>query len=600
MRNKKALGLMFVLFFLVTSSVYGEGFNNKKLVFVLEDLDFSSGEGLFFTDYGLGILNTRKKGREKDQGYFLSINAGRRVDLNKPYDLREDFSPYFKDIKSKRKYHNLGLLGDQLKTAYIGRDSSRLILVDSQGRVDYEYPGIDDSLEEQLELFFKEADLVVVSNLEDRVSLDQLKPIIEKNLDKDIMLLPKGVSKEMESIYNRNLSPFVYYRAGEKGLLSSRSTNRRGFISLEDISRELLDSKDNRGIGHPIVNFYDHSPRKSLELIYRENLNLLIIASIFHGLVYSIQGLAVYFLKKSRKKDLKFIYRFSIATIFISFVLMATGLHRYLLAYLLISLSLIYILARYMDENLDFLGFFASLSYLLIVFASLIDRDLIYSSYLGFNNLFYGIRYYGFNNGIMGVLLGSSLALYHYMEDRIESRKFTGLLIFLIFGLNIYILSANLGANTGGFISSVILLLYMIYRRFFEDSLDLKRILGLGLVGILIFALGIYLDSKSLNKSHAFKFFERIRLFGLSELINMLGLKLREFLKFSLLPPFSLIFIGQLYILKKLLKVQIRTREFSFLFLGLITWIINDTGMISMIYILNYGIAHMILKEDRL
>ena len=180
--------------------------------------------------------------------------------------------------------------------------------------------------------------------------------------------------------------------------------------------------------------------------------------------------------------------------------------------------------------------------------------EIIYNSYIGFNNLFYGARYYGFNNGIMGVLLVSSIISCFFIKGLVENEFIKSIICLIYVFTNIIVLSANYGANTGGFITAVALFLIMIYVNLLGKKWNINNIIILILVGISIFALNMYFDYLSHEKSHAINLFIRIKTFGFGEFIDMFKVKAKELVKLTILPPFSIVIVAQIISLKTILK----------------------------------------------
>ncbi len=190
---------------------------------------------------------------------------------------------------------------------------------------------------------------------------------------------------------------------------------------------------------------------------------------------------------------------FILVNILVSLVMGLSSLHINLFLYLFINLLVSYIINIFIAEKEvnPPIGLFSSLTYGIILFGIFFFPELIYNSYIGFNNLFYGARYYGFNNGIMGVLLISSIISYYFVRDYIENEFVKDLVCILYFAINMLALSASFGTNTGGFITSVILFLIMIYTNILEKDWSIKNIIILVLMAISIFGINMYFDYHS-------------------------------------------------------------------------------------------------------
>ncbi len=107
----------------------------------------------------------------------------------------------------------------------------------------------------------------------------------------------------------------------------------------------------------------------------------------------------------------------------------------------------------------------------------------------------------------------------------------------------------------------------------------------------------MYFDYYSGDKSHAISFLLRIKTFGFTEFKNMFKVKARELLKLTLIPPFIIVIPCQIYILKRLWKGKnpVLSREgYIIILTSIIGFLLNDTGMITFIYMNHYLISLLI------
>lgn len=599
-----------LLLILFTNVSYAEKQHEKTLIVILEDLDIGNINNFSTKDMGIGILN---KGSKTYEELLLSLNSGRSISIK----LKEDFNFLHKDENLILKdFHKTYLqilennnnikpvfLADQIKVGYIGQGDSVLLATNSKGVVSWSSLGSFNGEVDLIKIIdkgFSKTDVLVLdySSSNSRDSIEILNKIIDQSFGNTFIIPKKVLNKN--SYIGKNLLPIFYYKDSEPGVLTSKSTNRSGFVTIEDLSKEILytNNIESKGIGHNIITEYSIKQIEDLKNIYDRNKIMFVLASFYHGLVYSLQVIASYVIYKGRKtKVLKRPYKFVTANFFISFIMASLGPTKHILIYLIFNGLLTYFLAEYIlleEKYIYKLGF---LTYFMIIAIMFIDKNLIYNSYLGFNNLFYGARYYGFNNGIMAILLGSSLLTYYLLINNSMEFFKKCILSLIIFLLNIVLLSSQFGANTGGFISAVLLFLIMIYLIILDKNLNIRTLLILLFLGLLFFSINMYFDSKSTTQSHAIRFIERIKVNGFGEFFNMFFIKIKEFIKFTLMPPFSLALVSQIYIINKLYKQMAKSKKKEinlFIVLGLITFLINDTGVISLIYINVYIIAIMI------
>lgn len=409
----------------------------------------------------------------------------------------------------------------------------------------------------------------------------------------------------MKKLVNNNLVPVLYAREARKGLIKTPSTQREGLLTFADLHKELSFLARGAGPGEEgrIEIVAEGDQLKEAEAFYKRIISLIFLAIIFHGLVYFFQVYNSYQLRKNRLEkigEINLKNNFILTNIFLSLLMGFSSLHINFFLYLFIIFLVSYLVTVFLAEkDIDFLALLSSLTYGIILLGIFLYPELIYNSYIGFNNLFYGARYYGFNNGIMGVLLISSIISYYSVEKSIENKLGRNILCFAYFFLNMLALSVNYGTNTGGFITSVILFLLMVYINILEKDFTTRNVIILLLVALLIFALNMYLDYYSENKSHAIGFLIRIGKFGPGEFMDMFKIKFKELAKWTLLPPFNIVIISQVLSLKKLREEigSFKSQYKIILLVSLLAFILNDTGMITFIYMTHYLIALIIYEN---
>jgi hypothetical protein len=601
---------------------YGE--ENNTIVIIIDELDFQTiDEILNKNSYGAGFININTRKPYNNEGFYFSIATGRKVGIKNEYykGLYKDkdgaiqilgFPELYNSLK-KRNNIQLNTLGDKLEKqgiAYIGEDSSAIIAANSKGEIKFGETFIEYNnnwlKDKSIEYLSKSNILVLSYEIEDTESrVDILKNYIEDFKDYNIMLIPKNVSSNMRYVLNDSLVPVIYIN-GEEGLLKTQSTKREGFITAGDVYTELLSTQGEinpKAIGSKIDTVKNEDNYKEIKVLFSKTMSLIWIATIFHGIVYLLQCYNSYFLYKNRLDKLNKINlynSFVLINIFISLVMGISALHINIFLYLFINFLVSYIITIFITEKeVSPIGLFSTLTYGIILFGIFFYPELIYNSYIGFNNLFYGARYYGLNNGIMGVLLVSSIISYFFIEDLIENEFIRNIICILYFSINMVALSASFGTNTGGFITSVILFLIMVYTKILEKNWSIKNITILVLIAILIFGINMYFDYHSQEKSHAISFLMRIRNFGFTEFIDMFKIKFKELIKWTILPPFSIVIIAQLISLKRLKNMvpKFKSEYYIIIFTALVGFILNDTGMITFIYMIHYLISLMIYEN---
>lgn len=614
--------LALILVFLFSSVSYA--IQDKSILILLDELDLANvEETLSGEDFGIGFMNLRTRRPYNNESLYFSIGTGRKVGVksefykglykNKDGTIKVvGFENMLKDLTKRNNNIELEILGDRLKykgLSYIGDNSSAIVAADKNGNIKYgeiEIKYDEKWLMGKTNFHLSDSNILVLSYeiAESKYRADLLKRYIDKFRDYNIIIIPNKVSDKMRYILNKNLAPVIYLNGDNRGLIKSSSTKREGFITIEDIFVELLSINGEESfsaIGNRINIIDKENNLAQAKNLFKKTINLIWITSIFHGIVYFIQAYSAYYIYKNKKEkfdDINIYNNFIVINILISLLMGASSLHINIVLYLFINMLTTYIITMFIsDKDINTIGLFSTLTYILIIFGILFYPEIIYNSYIGFNNLFYGARYYGFNNGIMGVLLVTSIISYFFVKDLIPNKFIDNLVCLLYFSINMVVLSSNYGANTGGFLTSVVLFLIMAYTNLLGEDRDIKNILLLILIGLLIFSINMYFDYFSNEKSHAIDFLVRIKNFGISEFVNMFKIKVKELIKFTLLPPFSIVIVSQIISLKSLLKIKdiLLKREIYIIFItGIIGFILNDTGMITFIYMVHYLISLLI------
>ncbi len=581
---KKILGYILLFLIILTPSIgYGEN-NTKTLIIVLDELSFKNIEDLKLNSYGIGFVNLRARKPFDEISYLSSINVGRKTNLKDLKDEKLDFN-YLGDIFKGRLAY-LGEADSSLKYLTMDKEFKS---VNIAGATSFE--NIDRALETK--------DILAIDySLQTAKSRKDLGEFLNKGTY-DFYIIPKTLSKEDKTIITRWLVPVL--KSGESGVLTSRSTKRKGLIALEDISKDLKEAynlrDESKEIGRKLDLVKDKSPLKFIRDFHKEIKSLLIVSYGLHGLMYFAQvvlALSIYF-KKYRKEAVG-LFIFAMNNIFLSLILSMTSYTMTYVTYLIIILGLNLLITRTLIKKTKNYSIFPTMTYGLIYLGMVFKPDIIYKSYVGFNNLMYGVRFYGFNNAMAGVFLGSSI----FLIDRIDHMKLEeNLRKVLILGigiLNTIILSSRFAANTGGFITSLLLLFMVVYLYILPKNLDYKSVILLGILGIIVFIGNLYINSIGKTESHAINFIMRIRQDGMKEFFYMVVFKLKELIKFTVIPPFSLVILSQVFLIKKLYR---KSRALDLIIItSCLGFLINDTGNVLLIYMLVYGL--LILGFDRM
>lgn len=594
--TKKIIRLIIVvLITLIPSIVFGDNINS--IIVLVDELSIKTVEELALDKCNLGFVNLKTRPPYSEEGLYLSINTGRKLSL-------KDFS------KAHTKIDYLGDVLKKEKVSYIGEGKGNLLIGNREGIVNYSKDSIvysPDWLVENTDGLLSKSNIVVLE-YEFQKNSNRIKVLgqyLNHYRDKQIIVFPKAVAKEDKYLLNNYLVPIIHINGENSGLLTSSSTKRAGFIALEDISAQIKSTygyTKKIDIGKPFKFMEVNNPMKEFKDTYKKNMNLLIVAYLFHGFIYFAQILLGVRMLKSNKveEQLYTIYAFVSTAICISLLLGLFEFHKSIFLYLGFNLPISYLITKFIiKRKLDLTNILSILTYGLIVLGTCLYPRIIYNSYIGFNNLVYGARYYGLNNGIMGVLLATSILSFFSITKSMMNNNLKRAIGLFIFTINMITLSTYFGANTGGFITSVVLFGLMIYTLFFSNRKEKRNLFLFLLIGVFLFSLNIIFDSVTGENTHALGFFYRLKQNGLSELISMASFKAKELLKLTILPPFSIVLIFQAIILKKLRKVimndeEIKKEAMIILITSLIGFILNDTGVITFIYMIHYLILDII------
>lgn len=595
---KKRIINLLILIIIILIPTISLSESTKSIIIVVDELSLTLVEEIAGENpAAIGFINLKTRDELVEENLYLSINKGRKLGRN--------------DLKDIDKLQSLGDVLKKEKTSYLGKGKEDIILWNKNEKVDYENRNIiydKNWLIQNTNRLLDDSNISVIGyefqNQEKRINI--FKEFLSYYKEAQIIILPKAISEENENLLNKSLVPIIYKDNQKSGLLTSESTKREGFIVIEDITAQLKKTygyHDRSDIGNSFKIIEKENLLEKFNKTYKMTINLLFLVYVFHGFIYLSQGILAFSLLKYKEilNWIHFIYLFTTTNILVSLILGFFQFHENLFIYLFISLILSFIASTKIRKNKLEKELIVS-TFGLIVVGTLIYPDIIYNSYIGFNNLVYGARYYGLNNGIVGVLLSSSILSFFIINNNINKislKKITGILIF---GINMIVLSTKFGTNTGGFITSIILFILIMYMILFTKEKGFRKAIIFLTLGLLLFVLNMGLDNISGGKSHGVQFLYRLKNNDFKEFMYIASFKARELITLTLAPPFSLVLISQGIILNKLKKQFIKYKEIKkeaniILITSLVGFFINDTGMIMLIYMLNYFILYIISNK---
>lgn len=564
--KKRIVYILLFIILLSSTTVFSESLD-RNLVIVIEELSFNDIEKLDINEYMVGLVNIKTRKPYNDKSYYLSLSQGKKTNRKEKNISLADIAGKDNIAYISNKNKNIRyMLGDHAK--YIGKLENI----------------------NKLDKYSKYNSLLAVYLDNDEKNM--IKEIIKSNSFQNIYILSRNISSENNIYVNRFLLPIVKIDNKNSGVLTSRSTRREGFVAIEDFLADFAESNgaynEKNFIGKPFNSVdFKEDPLKVIDKIYKKNTNLLIVAYLCHGFFYlsvALMFLGQYY--KSIRKKAKVIFLVAMNNIISSLVLSLFNLNNiYIYIILLFTMSLIlYELSIY---NKKLLNFYIIFLYVLLTFGNIFEKSIIYNSYIGFNNLFYGARFYGLNNGVAAVLLASNILTIDIIEKSMINKKVKTILIIFIPLLTSLNLSTKYGVNTGAFISSLVSLFTVYYYYLLDSKFSINFLVLSIIIALLLFTLNIYLDYKAGDGTHATLIISRTIDNGLGELYDMAKFKLKELIKLTIMPPFSIVIFFQILYIKnnvfsynKLIKTLILVSLFGY--------IINDTGNILLIYMLSY------------
>ena len=603
----------------------------KTILVILDKFSLDLVKSLDNQNTCIGLINNRTSSIYAFDGkvsQLMTLSIGRRVkaednlfkgieNLNNGRLRVKGFTDILLSIRknSKTFIEDKFLMGEYLKThgintGYIGNDSSAILAVDKNGIIEFGVNEIKYEKEWLIEntiKLFNNCNLVVlgyeVSNNKDR-----------KKLLLDYLQELKGINLMVASF--NQLSPIAYksYQCNG-GTINSDTTKRLGIISNLDILphiAHIYGLNNTFYIGSKINTIPSVDAVSILEDNFLQSYNLNTIKYILHGLIILFQLFVVLYWK-IRKNINPFIYTAMMNSILfiilLSFILGLFKIYSNIILYLIILIILSVTCSVSLSDKFGFYKFPLSYIisagiYLVIIYGVFINDNILYTSFMGYNNILIGGRFYGLNNGIAGVFLAASILFYYILRKKFKSQKITKWLLLIIPAINIIALSGRYGANIGGYFTAVILFVFILHENYVGiKSRKLKLLLIVVIISSLFIA-NFYIDIISTKNSHAGDLILRIKDHGFIELINILTIKIKQIIFMTLLSPWVIILIGQIFFIKSNYNRISKVKEAKMIFyVSVIGLLINDTGIITFTYMNTFLIAslsslHNIEKRD--
>lgn len=610
------------------SSAFALDEAQKTIVIIADELDFQAIEK-FQADYSLGMLSLKAGAGydSSEESHMMTMAIGRRVSVEKGTfegieqsgdklkvrnyrSILEQLDSSYKNFSKQMNFLGESLKQSGIQTSYIGDNSDILMIADKSGQVDfgdtqlsYDYVELND----KIDLMLENSDLLLISyNLEEsEARLETLIDVV-KERGEDIILFPREVSGDVDRRLNKTIVPMLYKSQDlESGILTSESTKREGLVSNLDIMVTVLEKY---GISQELAvgNIIEVEPTKENKLdtikgILLEFLNLNIVKYVFHALIILIQicMIALFIFKKRTIGFLNFIPAFIVA---LSLALGVTGLSTYLIPYLFVVLvgsTLLSIYASQRASGSNVIEKIAIGTNVFIVLFLCWDKEVLYNSFIGYNNIVAAGRFYGFNNDIMGVFVGTAMILYFRASEKLVGKQKLVLLPYI--ALVVASHTESYGSNFGGLMTSAFMAVALIYYEYFYGKK--RKFAFAGIVGLAVLAIGIIVYTGG-EGSHMGEFFIRVKEYGLVEFWDMISKKAKQVVYMVTLPQWGIMILAQSvffvsYVKKHTEKGSKERAEYiAFYGTAVFAVLLNDTGVVSFVYMMMYLVSKMILKAD--
>ncbi|WP_026894788.1 hypothetical protein [Clostridiisalibacter paucivorans] len=577
--------------------------NDKNMLLVLDNIDYEIINELI-VDYNcsIGLMNACIENYFKDidlDSYFMTIASGEK-------------------IKAKRQLDNILTLSkicnaNHKKLKYIGKGKSS-ILIDKDYISMEEKEGLDiiyrkEWLIEKIDNFFHDGDLLIVDldidNIEERKEV--FKDILSiYNRRANILIISQGVPQKFRVRFNKTIVPVLYIdKHKEGGILTSDSTKRIGIISILDLFPTIIKnmgiSTTNITRGSPIYTIKGNPNR--WESIFLNSVGMNIIKYIIYGVFVFIQSTVIvrYLLNNGYKYIDVFLVNTCQMAIFISLVMgiiiKNLDIYIYLSTVFFVSIGWSFYSRRSIGNMFDLLSVFTNL---IILYGVFFNIEMLYRSFIGYNNILAGGRFYGLNNDILGVLLGTSIITIFYIKKYIDNKFFSKMIIICYIAIIYIALSSRFGANFGGYLTAIFSTVFVISKFIFKRRNKISSIVFLIiLVGILVF-VNIYLDYISYDIGYMGRFISRIKEIGSQEIVDMVIIKAKQVLFMIIVPPWSITFLVHIFFILNLYRksykqhINLSYIDISFFVIMFFSLLLNDTGVTTFFYINTYYLTYKI------
>lgn len=432
------------------------------------------------------------------------------------------------------------------------------------------------------------------------------------------MVVSPNPSTKMIQEGNFGLTPIIISEKNiNPGLLSSKTTRRNGLVTNFDfgptIFNYLTDKKIDGFIGESIYSIDSENNVETLSKNYSDYIYLRNNRKVFHWgyIILAMLTILLAFIPKFTKWKTvhKSILKYMSITVFtIPLTMMTVSIFGYKnifidMIYVFLGGFLIgFILNKIFKNTLKTIMALGFLTSAILLFDTFIFKNLMIISPLG-SDAIAGGRFYGVGNDYMGILLGSIvLSLFIFYDNYKINKNIMLILSLTIVSIIILGLSPIIGANMGGTLSAMVVLL-LSAMMILEKKLSFKKIfivLCIVVVGILLVATFDSLFNP--NPTHAGKAMKALLTGGgFGKLFEIISTKLRQvfwnlaYASWNIVLFLQIILFILLYKFKKSCIKNLKMKNEKLfkgftiiLFTSIAIFGFNDTGTIAAALILLY------------
>jgi hypothetical protein len=622
-KRKTAVMIMAFILVLMSISAFSAPEESKKTIIVsVDSLDFETAKQMG-DNYSTGLISL-KSGSSSQESQFMTMATGRRVEVEEGSfkglerereslkvvdysDILSQIDREYEDFSGKMDFLGESLGENGLETSYMGNREDVLMIADKTGRVDYgemEIEYSEDYLKEKIDLMVENSDLLLLSyDIDDRDERLKLLSSLLADRTEDIVIIPRSIEGDIDYRLNSTIAPILYRDSDEPGIITSDSTKRRGLVSNTDIMVDILDKygiEQEFAIGNRVeTEPYNGDRVEAVKEIMTGFLNLDISKYIFRGIVILMQLISAMQLSRGKRVN-RAIILMAPVLIMVTLISGMTPLSKYLIPYVVTMVGISAIVSIYIGKKApspktaDILA--VSTNIFILVFL-LVDFEVLYNSFVGYNSIVAALRFYGFNNDIMGVFLGTGIIAYFGASSRVRKRHrpiltaYTALLVLSH--------TKSFGSNFGGLMTATFMMGALIYYEYFYGKQRKWHFLVLALALFAAVGAIVYMGVEG---SHMGEFFIRVREYGYMEFWDMICKKIKQVVVVLLLPPVGITMIVQSAFFFKYVRAYTEkgTKEHLKYIIcyatAALATVLNDTGALAFIYIMVYASSKMMLE----